>query len=77
MATSTLQSNGKAATATMTQSASQPAIHPFSFHATDADLEDVRERTIQFLKGRNMDVVVHVEREGDGSCWCGGGNKVS
>ncbi|KAH6644000.1 cation efflux family-domain-containing protein [Boeremia exigua] len=42
-----------------------------------ADLEDVRERTIQFLKGRNMDVVVHVEREGDGRCWCGGGNKVS
>ncbi|KAJ4366552.1 putative zinc transporter msc2 [Ascochyta clinopodiicola] len=42
-----------------------------------ADLEDVRERTIQFLKGRNMDVVVHVEREGDGRCWCGGGNKTS
>ncbi|KAJ8107656.1 hypothetical protein OPT61_g8714 [Boeremia exigua] len=42
-----------------------------------ADLEDVRERTIQFLKGRNMDVVVHVETEGDGRCWCGGGNKVS
>ncbi|KAF2625205.1 cation efflux protein [Macroventuria anomochaeta] len=42
-----------------------------------ADLEDVRERTIQFLKGKNMDVVVHVEREGDGRCWCGGGNKVS
>jgi zinc transporter 5/7 len=41
-----------------------------------ADLEDVRERTVQFLKGRGMDVVVHVEREGDGRCWCGGGNKV-
>lgn len=42
-----------------------------------ADLEDVRERTVQFLKGRNMEVVVHVEREGDGRCWCGGGSKVS
>ncbi|KAF2495139.1 cation efflux protein [Lophium mytilinum] len=41
-----------------------------------ADPEDVRERTVQFLKGRGMDVVVHVEREGDGRCWCGGGNKI-
>lgn len=50
-------------------------IHVIASYA--ADLEDVRERTIQFLKGRNMDVVVHVEKEGDGRCWCGGGNKVS
>ncbi|KAF2195352.1 hypothetical protein K469DRAFT_615891 [Zopfia rhizophila CBS 207.26] len=42
-----------------------------------ADLEDVRERTAQFLKGRNLDVVLHVEREGEGRCWCGGGNKTS
>jgi len=41
-----------------------------------ADLEDVRERTIQFLKGKGMDVVVHVEREGEGLCWCGGGVKL-
>jgi len=40
-----------------------------------ADLEDVRERTAQFLKSRNMDVVIHIEREGDGRCWCGGGIK--
>ena len=40
-----------------------------------ADLEDVRERTSQFLRGRGMDLVVHVEKEGDGRCWCGGGNK--
>lgn len=40
-----------------------------------ADLEDVRERTAQFLKGRGMDVVVHVEKEGESRCWCGGGNK--
>ncbi|KAF1357934.1 cation efflux protein [Lizonia empirigonia] len=50
-------------------------IHVIASYA--ADLEDVRERTIQFLKGRNMDVVVHVEKEGDGRCWCGGGNKTS
>lgn len=37
-----------------------------------ADLEDVRERSTQFLKGRGLDVVVHVEREGEGHCWCGG-----
>jgi zinc transporter 5/7 len=39
-----------------------------------ADIEDVRERTVQFLKGRGMDVVVHVEQEGVGRCWCGGGS---
>jgi zinc transporter 5/7 len=22
-----------------------------------------------------MDILVQVEREGDGRCWCGGGNK--
>lgn len=42
-----------------------------------ADLEDVRERTVQFLKGRGMDVVVHIEKEGEGRCWCGGGNKMA
>jgi zinc transporter 5/7 len=41
-----------------------------------ADLEDVRERATQFLRGRGMEVVVHVEKEGD-SCWCGGGSKTS
>jgi len=41
-----------------------------------ADLEDVRERTGQFLNGKGMDVVVHVEREGEGRCWCGGGGGV-
>ncbi|KAI9808433.1 MAG: putative zinc transporter msc2 [Pycnora praestabilis] len=38
-----------------------------------ADVEDVRERTTQFLKGRGMDIVIQVEREGEGRCWCGGG----
>jgi zinc transporter 5/7 len=42
-----------------------------------ANLEDVRERTVQFLKGRGMDVVVHIEKEGEGRCWCGGGTKTS
>jgi len=35
-----------------------------------ADTEDVRQRAVLFLLGRNMDVLVQVEREGDGRCWC-------
>lgn len=42
-----------------------------------ADLDDVRQRTINFLREKNMDILVQVEREGDGRCWCGGGNKTS
>lgn len=42
-----------------------------------ANLEDVRERTAQFLKGHGMEVTVHVEREGETRCWCGGGNKTN
>jgi zinc transporter 5/7 len=42
-----------------------------------ADLEDVRERSVQFLKDRGMEVVVHVEKEGEGRCWCGGGVKTT
>ncbi|KAF2835130.1 cation efflux protein [Patellaria atrata CBS 101060] len=38
-----------------------------------SDVEDVRERTAQFFKGRGIDAVVHVEREGQGYCWCGQG----
>lgn len=41
-----------------------------------ADVEDVRERVSQFLKGRDMDIVVQVEREGEGRCWCGGGVRI-
>ncbi|RJE26732.1 zinc transporter [Aspergillus sclerotialis] len=40
-----------------------------------ADLDDVRQRTVTFLREKNMDILVQVEREGDGRCWCGGGNK--
>ncbi|KAF7452861.1 true [Pyrenophora tritici-repentis] len=42
------------------------------FWLEDEDVEDVRERSQQFLKDRGMDVVVHVEKEGEGRCWCGG-----
>ena len=42
-----------------------------------ANLEDVRDRTTQFLKDRGMDVILHVDSEGDGRCWCGGSNKMN
>ncbi|PTU18001.1 hypothetical protein P175DRAFT_0518437 [Aspergillus ochraceoroseus IBT 24754] len=43
-----------------------------------ADLEDVRERTTEYLREKGMDILVQVEREGEGRCWCGGGaNKTS
>ncbi|KAL1873310.1 putative zinc transporter msc2 [Paecilomyces lecythidis] len=42
-----------------------------------ADLDDVRHRTISYLQEKNMDILVQVEREGDGRCWCGAGNKSS
>ena len=35
-----------------------------------ADMEDVKERAVAFLKSKNMDVVVQVEREGNDRCWC-------
>lgn len=38
-----------------------------------SDLEDVRQRTTNYLQERDMDIVVQVERDGDGRCWCGGG----
>ena len=40
--------------------------------AYSADLEDVRARVDELVKERGMDVVIHVEREVDGGCWCGG-----
>ncbi|KAF2088655.1 hypothetical protein K490DRAFT_19363, partial [Saccharata proteae CBS 121410] len=39
--------------------------------AKSADVEDVRRRTQEFLTERGLDVLAHVEREGD-RCWCGG-----
>jgi len=35
------------------------------------DMENVKERAVAFLKARNMNVLVQVEREGSG-CWCKG-----
>ncbi|KAL1311559.1 hypothetical protein AAFC00_001678 [Neodothiora populina] len=49
-------------------------IHVFAARA--ADLDDVRERVVFFFHEREMDVIVQVEREGEGRCWCGGGIKV-
>lgn len=46
-------------------------MHAIATHGTD--LEDVRERVVMYLLGRGMDIVVHVERQGDIRCWCGGG----
>jgi zinc transporter 5/7 len=40
-----------------------------------SDLEDVRQRTENYLREQSMDIVVQVERDGDGRCWCGGGSK--
>ena len=37
-----------------------------------ADMDDVRKRAREFLGGNGMDVVVQVERQGSGNCWCGG-----
>lgn len=41
-----------------------------------SDVEDVRERVRLYLAERGVDVCVQVEREGDGRCWCGGGDTV-
>lgn len=52
----------------------QGVIHVFA--ARIASTEDVRERVVQFFADRNMDIVVQVERENEGRCWCGGGVKI-
>jgi solute carrier family 30 (zinc transporter), member 5/7 len=43
--------------------------------AQHADLGDVRSRVLDYLRSKNMDVLVQVEREGDLKCWCGGGQR--
>ena len=48
-------------------------IHVFAVRA--ADVEDVGERVVEFFRERQMEVVVQVEREGEGRCWCGNGLK--
>ena len=39
-----------------------------------ADLEEVRVAVDDLVRDRGMDLVIHVEREAEGSCWCGGVN---
>lgn len=51
----------------------QGVIHVIA--APSADLDDVRERVQDLFMERSMDLVIHVERETDGQCWCGGGPK--
>jgi solute carrier family 30 (zinc transporter), member 5/7 len=43
---------------------------------TNADLADVERRVSSYLKARKMDIVVQVERDAEGRCWCGGGKHV-
>ena len=40
-----------------------------------ADLDDVRNRVLEYLRSKNMDIIVQVERNGDVKCWCGGSQK--
>ena len=47
------------------------------FVARGADMEDVRERAVNYLKTRSMNIVVQVEREGSGRCWCRGASGLS
>ena len=42
-----------------------------------ADLEEVRERASAYLAGRGMSVLVQVERDGDGRCWCNATSKTA
>jgi len=37
-----------------------------------SEADEVRERAVKYLQERGMDVLVQVEREGEGRCWCGG-----
>ncbi|TRX97019.1 hypothetical protein FHL15_002325 [Xylaria flabelliformis] len=38
-----------------------------------SDLEEVRDRVKNYLSKQGIDVTIQVEREGDGTCWCGMG----
>lgn len=50
----------------------QGVMHVVAGRGVEAD--DVRERAARFLKGRGLNVLVQVEKDGEGRCWCGGGN---
>ena len=40
--------------------------------AKGTDMEDLRSRAVAYLRSKNMDVIVQVEREGVSRCWCKG-----
>jgi solute carrier family 30 (zinc transporter), member 5/7 len=40
--------------------------------ARDACLVEVNKRVAYYLKTRGFEIVLHIEREGDKACWCGG-----
>ena len=48
----------------------QGVMHVVVGRGSEAD--EVRERAVKYLKERGMDVLVQMEREGEGRCWCGG-----
>ncbi|MCJ1381363.1 putative zinc transporter msc2 [Xylographa soralifera] len=37
-----------------------------------SEIDEARARAVKYLQERGMDVLVQVEREGEGRCWCGG-----
>lgn len=48
-------------------------IHIMANQAADPD--DVQRRVTRYFEARKMDVVVQVERESEGRCWCGASSK--
>ncbi|KAI4258713.1 MAG: hypothetical protein L6R42_004945 [Xanthoria sp. 1 TBL-2021] len=38
--------------------------------ARGADMEDLKERAVAYLRSKHMDVLVQVERDGMNRCWC-------
>lgn len=36
----------------------------------NSNLDDVKDRTDRYLKSRGFNVVIHVEIQGEGRCWC-------
>ncbi|KAL8709459.1 MAG: hypothetical protein Q9220_005842 [cf. Caloplaca sp. 1 TL-2023] len=38
--------------------------------ARGADMEDLKERAVTYLRSKRMDILVQVEREGTSRCWC-------
>ena len=49
-------------------------VHVFAGRGA-GELEEVKGRVEAFLQGRNLNVLIQMEREGEGRCWCCGGNR--